>query len=101
MGRNGNATIADFIEDEQEEDENTVIELSGLKGTLKEVLMSLTKREGGILEMRFGMVDGRKRTLEDAGDKYQVTRERIRQIEAKAIRKLITSLKTEKLEFAV
>jgi len=101
VGRNGNATIADFIEDEQEEDENTVIELSGLKDTLKEVLMSLAEREGGILEMRFGMVDGRKRTLEETGDKYQVTRERIRQIEAKAIRKLITSLKREKLEFAV
>jgi RNA polymerase primary sigma factor len=100
VGYNGNATIADFIEDEQEEDESVVIHLSSLKTTLEKVLTSLTERELGVLEMRFGMDDGRKRTLEEVGDRYQVTRERIRQIEAKAIRKLITSLKKEKLELA-
>ncbi len=100
VGYNGNATIADFIEDEQEEDESVVVHLSSLKTTLEKVLTSLTERELGVLEMRFGMDDGRKRTLEEVGDRYQVTRERIRQIEAKAIRKLITSLKKEKHELA-
>ena len=100
VGDNGNATIADFIEDEQEEESVVNIQLGSLKHTLRDVLMSLTDREVGVLEMRFGMVDGIKRTLEEVGDRYQVTRERIRQIEAKAIRKLISSLKRDKIEFA-
>jgi len=100
VGDNGNATIADFIEDEQEEESVVNIQLGSLKHTLRDVLKSLTDREVGVLEMRFGMVDGIKRTLEEVGDRYQVTRERIRQIEAKAIRKLISSLKRDKIEFA-
>jgi RNA polymerase primary sigma factor len=55
---------------------------------LNEVLATLTARERQILEMRFGLVDGCRRTLEEVGTQYKVTRERIRQIEAKALRKL-------------
>ena len=59
-----------------------------LKEKLAEVLTSLTPRERNILEMRFGLIDGQDRTLEDIGGMYNVTRERIRQIEAKALRKM-------------
>jgi RNA polymerase primary sigma factor len=59
-----------------------------LKEKLHEVLATLTEREQKILELRFGLVDGYARTLEEVGKQYKVTRERIRQIEAKALRKL-------------
>ena len=57
-----------------------------------------TERERGVLEMRFGMPDGVNRTLEEVGDRFKVTRERIRQIEAKAIRKLRDPLRAAKLQ---
>jgi RNA polymerase primary sigma factor len=59
-----------------------------LKDKMNDVLASLTERERRIVEMRFGLVDGYERTLEEIGKQYKVTRERIRQIEAKALRKL-------------
>ena len=59
-----------------------------LKDRIKEVLDTLTPREREVLEQRFGLVDGYSRTLEEVGQQFQVTRERIRQIEAKALRKL-------------
>jgi len=59
-----------------------------LKGKLQDVLCSLTARERKILELRFGLVDGYARTLEEIGKQFKVTRERIRQIEAKGLRKL-------------
>ena len=59
-----------------------------LKEKLTGVLSTLSERERRILELRFGLVDGYRRTLEELGKQYQVTRERIRQIEAKALRKL-------------
>ena len=59
-----------------------------LKDKLGDVLGSLTERERKVLELRFGLVDGYVRTLEEVGKQYKVTRERIRQIEAKALRKL-------------
>ena len=59
-----------------------------LKEKLSEVLSSLTERERKVLEMRFGLGDGYARTLEEVGKQYKVTRERIRQIEAKALRKM-------------
>jgi len=59
-----------------------------LKEKLGHVLSSLTERERRVLELRFGLVDGYQRTLEEVGKQYKVTRERIRQIEAKALRKL-------------
>jgi len=59
-----------------------------LKEQLNEVLDTLTEREAKVLRLRFGLIDGRSRTLEEVGKEFDVTRERIRQIEAKALRKL-------------
>mgnify|MGYP003119633312 FL=1 len=98
VGYNGTATIADFIEDEQEDNGVDLTPLTGVRGRIEDILMTLTERECGVLEMRFGMVDGIKRTLEEVGDRYQVTRERIRQIEAKAIRKLTCARRAERIE---
>ena len=98
VGANGNATIADFIEDENTSEDVELMQLGSLKDKIADVLATLTEREMGVLEMRFGMTDGIRRTLEEVGDTFQVTRERIRQIEAKAIRKLMHPLRTQKLE---
>ena len=69
-----------------------------MKDRIADTIATLNNREAGVLEMRFGMIDGIKRTLEEVGDRYQVTRERIRQIEAKAIRKLTSIRREEKIE---
>jgi len=82
------ACFGDFIEDHQAESPSDLTASSLLKGKLTEVLKTLTERERHILEQRFGLVDGCRRTLEEVGAQYKVTRERIRQIEAKALRKL-------------
>ncbi len=82
------ACFGDFIEDKQAESPADLTGNSLLKGKLAEVLATLTERERRILEMRFGLLDGTRRTLEEVGTQYKVTRERIRQIEAKALRKL-------------
>ena len=75
-----------------------LVELGGLRDKIADTIATLTEREMGVLEMRFGMTDGVKRTLEEVGDRFQVTRERIRQIEAKAIRKLINPLRFQKID---
>jgi len=98
VGDSGNTTIADFIEDEREynTDSNSDAAFEVLKDNLTFTLSSLTSREVDVLKMRFGMNDGIKRTLEEVGDAYTVTRERIRQIEAKAIRKLLNMITDHK-----
>ena len=68
-----------------------------LKKEIKEVLMSLQEREQQVLELRFGLIDGTCHTLEEVGKKFNVTRERIRQIEAKALRKLRHPSRAKKL----
>jgi RNA polymerase primary sigma factor len=98
VGYNGNATIADFIEDVKEPEGVELTELTSLRDKIADAISTLTEREMGVLEMRFGMTDGIRRTLEEVGDRFQVTRERIRQIEAKAIRKLMNPLRAQKLE---
>ena len=80
--------MGDFIEDEATESPAERTNLSLLKGQLNDVLTSLSEREQKVLELRFGLVDGNSRTLEEVGRHYQVTRERIRQIEAKALQKM-------------
>ena len=69
-----------------------------LKDQVMEVLGSLTPRERKVLELRFGLEDGRSRTLEEVGREFNVTRERIRQIEAKALRKLRHPTRSRKLK---
>ena len=69
-----------------------------LKEQLTEVLSTLHEREAKVLELRFGLVDGRQRTLEEVGKEFNVTRERIRQIESKALRKLRHPSRSKKLK---
>jgi len=88
VGDDGDVSVGDFIEDKSAENPSDVTSYSLLKEKLGDVLTTLTERERKILEMRFGLADGYERTLEEIGKMYNVTRERIRQIEAKALRKL-------------
>jgi len=88
VGDDGDVSVGDFIEDKSAENPSDVTSYSLLKEKLGDVLTTLTERERKILEMRFGLLDGYERTLEEIGKMYNVTRERIRQIEAKALRKL-------------
>ncbi|MDX1951380.1 MAG: RNA polymerase sigma factor RpoD [Verrucomicrobiota bacterium] len=88
VGDSDEANFGDFIEDKKAENPMDMTSYSLLKSKLADVLCSLTERERKILELRFGLVDGYARTLEEIGKQFKVTRERIRQIEAKGLRKL-------------
>jgi RNA polymerase primary sigma factor len=88
VGDDGDVRVGDFIEDKGAENPSDKTSFSLLKEKLDYVLTSLSERERKILQMRFGLVDGYGHTLEEIGNLYNVTRERIRQIEAKALRKL-------------
>ncbi|HEY3853118.1 MAG TPA: RNA polymerase sigma factor RpoD [Verrucomicrobiae bacterium] len=88
VGDGDDASVGDFIEDKKAANPSDVTSYSLLKDTLGDVLATLTERERKIVEMRFGLIDGYERTLEEIGRQYNVTRERIRQIEAKALRKM-------------
>jgi len=88
IGEGEDTDFGDFIEDKGAESPLDMTSFSLLKGKLGDVLCSLTKRERKVLELRFGLGDGCARTLEEVGQQFQVTRERIRQIEAKALRKM-------------
>jgi len=88
VGDSDDTTFGDFIEDKSAENPSDMTAYSMLKEKIKDVLESLTDRERAVLEQRFGLVDGYSRTLEEVGRQFKVTRERIRQIEAKALRKM-------------
>src|SRR5207237_1560636 len=88
VGDSDEANFGDFIEDKKAENPMDMTSYSLLKSKLQDVLSSLTERERKILELRFGLTDGYARTLEEIGKQFKVTRERIRQIEAKGLRKL-------------
>jgi RNA polymerase primary sigma factor len=88
VGDESDALFGDFIEDATAENPSETTSYHLLKDRLGEVLSSLTERERRVLELRFGLTDGYEHTLEEVGKQYKVTRERIRQIEAKALRKL-------------
>jgi len=88
VGDDGDVNVGDFIEDKRAENPSEGTSHRMLKEKLEDVLALLSARERTILEMRFGLVDGCGHTLEEIGNLYNVTRERIRQIEAKALRKL-------------
>lgn len=83
-----NSTLEDFIEDIKNDSPDRIAALQLLKDYIKEIMVSLSPREQKILEMRFGLVDGVAHTLEEVGQEFEVTRERIRQIEAKALEKI-------------
>ena len=82
------STLEDFIEDVKNMTPDRVAALELLKDYVQEVIATLTPREQKILEMRFGLGDGVSHTLEEVGQEFEVTRERIRQIEAKALEKI-------------
>jgi RNA polymerase primary sigma factor len=88
VGDGDEASIGDFIEDKAAENPLDITSFSLLKDRMSDVLCSLTERERQVLELRFGLGDGNARTLEEVGQQFRVTRERIRQIEAKALRKM-------------
>ena len=83
-----NSTLEDFIEDVKNETPDRIAALQLLKDYVQEIMVSLSPREQRILEMRFGLIDGVAHTLEEVGREFEVTRERIRQIEAKALEKI-------------
>jgi RNA polymerase primary sigma factor len=88
VGDGDEASFGDFIEDKSADNPLDITSFSLLKDKLGDVLCSLTERERQVLELRFGIGDGNARTLEEVGQQFRVTRERIRQIEAKALRKM-------------
>ncbi|NQY74636.1 MAG: RNA polymerase sigma factor RpoD [Candidatus Margulisbacteria bacterium] len=90
--------LRDFIEDESFEVPDRRIMRDSLKDDLGNVLSELTEREGRVIKLRFGLEDGKPRTLEEVGKLYNVTRERIRQIEAKALEKLRHPTRMAKLK---
>ena len=97
IGEEEDSHLGDFIPDEDASEPSEAASFSLLKEQLMEVLDTLTTREKKVLELRFGIVDGRTRTLEEVGKEFNVTRERIRQIEAKALRKLRHPSRSKKL----
>ncbi|MEW6081669.1 MAG: RNA polymerase sigma factor RpoD [Bacillota bacterium] len=98
IGEEEDSHLGDFIEDEDAPAPAEAASFMLLKEQLEEVLDSLTLREQRVLRLRFGLDDGRARTLEEVGQVFGVTRERIRQIEAKALRKLRHPSRSKKLK---
>jgi RNA polymerase primary sigma factor len=98
IGEEGDSHLGDFIPDDDAPAPAEAAAFSMLKEQLVDVLGTLTEREQKVLKLRFGLEDGRARTLEEVGKKFDVTRERIRQIEAKALRKLRHPTRSKKLK---
>ena len=97
IGEEEDSHLGDFIPDEDASEPSEAASFTLLKEQLVEVLSTLTPREEKVLKLRFGIEDGRTRTLEEVGKQFHVTRERIRQIEAKALRKLRHPSRSKKL----
>jgi RNA polymerase primary sigma factor len=98
VGDGDDTNFGDFIEDRSAGDPSDTTAFSLLRDKIRDVLDTLTPRERQVLEQRFGLVDGCSRTLEEVGKQFQVTRERIRQIEAKALRKMRHPTRIRQLE---
>ena len=98
IGEDDDSHLGDFIEDEGAMSPDDYASNELLKDELNEVLLELTDREEKVLRLRFGLDDGRTRTLEEVGKEFNVTRERIRQIEAKALRKLKHPSRSKRLK---
>ncbi len=98
IGEEEDSHLGDFLPDENTSEPSEAASFTLLKEQLTEVLSTLTPREEMVLKLRFGLEDGRTRTLEEVGKQFHVTRERIRQIEAKALRKLRHPSRSKKLK---
>ncbi len=98
VGDGDDTNFGDFIEDKSAGDPSDATAFNLLRDKIRDVLDTLTPRERQVLEQRFGLVDGCSRTLEEVGKQFQVTRERIRQIEAKALRKMRHPTRIRQLE---
>lgn len=97
IGEEEDSHLGDFIQDEDSPAPHDAASYTLLKEQLEEVMNTLTPRESKVLKLRFGLEDGKSRTLEEVGKEFNVTRERIRQIEAKALRKLRHPSRSKKL----
>ena len=97
IGEEEDSHLGDFIEDRQAVSPSDAVISVNLKEYTSQVLRTLTPREERVVKMRFGLEDGSEHTLEEVGQSFQVTRERIRQIEAKALRKLRHPSRSRKL----
>ena len=97
VGNEDSSSLGDFIEDETAPAPADAASYQLLREQMREILNQLNERERKVLEMRFGLYDGNSRTLEEVGQEFGVTRERIRQIEAKALRKLRHPIRSRKL----
>ena len=97
IGEEDDSHLGDFIQDEDSPAPQDSAAYTLLKEQLEDVMKTLTPREAKVLKLRFGLEDGRSRTLEEVGKEFMVTRERIRQIEAKALRKLRHPSRSKKL----
>ncbi len=98
IGEEDDSHLGDFIQDDDSPSPQDAASYTMLKEQLDEVMSTLTPREAKVLRLRFGLDDGKARTLEEVGKEFQVTRERIRQIEAKALRKLRHPSRSKKLK---
>ncbi len=98
IGEEDDSHLGDFIEDKHAISPDEYASKELLKDEINNVLSTLTERERKVLQLRFGLIDGRQRTLEEVGKEFNVTRERIRQIEAKALRKLKHPTKSKRLK---
>ena len=98
IGEEENSHLGDFIEDQRIESPADAVINTNLREQTRSILKTLTPREERVLMLRFGMSDGTEHTLEEVGQRFQVTRERIRQIEAKALRKLRHPSRSKKLK---
>lgn len=98
IGEEDDSHLGDFIQDEDSPSPQESASYTMLKEQLDEVMSTLTPREAKVLRLRFGLDDGKARTLEEVGREFKVTRERIRQIEAKALRKLRHPSRSKKLK---
>lgn len=98
IGEEEDSHLGDFIEDDTAIAPDDAADFTMLREQLDEILDTLTSRERKVLELRFGLIDGTPRTLEEVGKEFDVTRERIRQIEAKALRKLKHPSRSQKLK---
>ena len=98
IGEEDDSHLGDFIQDDDSPAPQDAAAYTLLREQLEEVMKTLTPREAKVLKLRFGLEDGKSRTLEEVGKEFQVTRERIRQIEAKALRKLRHPCRSKKLK---